>query len=552
MSKKKHPDTPSGTGNAAGQRWKVIAFCLIALGICLRLYHFFDNRSLWEDELFLASSLIRMDFHELVTQPLDYHQRAPFGFLWAVKLCVVLFGNQEMSLRLFPLMCSILSLFAFLPVARYFLKPVGTVVAVCILAIAPPLVYHSVEVKQYGPELLATILSLLFYAKYHDKSDWNSLLVWGAGGGILLWFSFTSLFVLAGIACCVSFSYLLKNDRRGFVRSLLPFSIWAISFGLNYYFFIGHYTDSGWLTDFWERREAFLPLPPAFLAEIKWLLHFVYSFVYYPLGLTWFELDYEHGYSAVYRVLMRMPFLSLLVLFAGGLVMYRQRKKNFILLMSVVAVAIVASALRLYPLHERLNVFLAPVGILFVAYTCDWLFAFRRRLFAYVVITVLLAAPLMNTILALADTSRFGGYKKSCQREAWMYLQQHYREGDLVYVYWNDLPGWNYYKHAYRLNMRVMEGRDVRHIADGFPDYFQKLSGDFDEIRKHRRVWVVYRYYNGMKTGDYEGQPEWYYKNINAVQQLHTYLLSLGAEKQVFSIRKPAISDIYVGLYVIN
>ena len=131
-----------------------------------------------------------------------------------------------------------------------------------------------------------------------------------------------------------------------------------------------------------------------------------------------------------------------------------------------------------------------------------------------------------------------------------MYVQQHYREGDLVYVYWNDLPGWNYYKQAYRLDMHVVEGRDLRYISSGFPDYFQKLSPDFQEMKKHRRVWIVYRHYNGMKTGDFEGQPEWYYKNVNAVQELHAYLLTLGRETQVFHPEDGGKPDIHVGLFI--
>ena len=100
--------------------------------------------------------------------------------------------------------------------------------------------------------------------------------------------------------------------------------------------------------------------------------------------------------------------------------------------------------------------------------------------------------------------------------------------------------------------MQALEGRDVRHIARGFPDYFQHLAPDIREMKKHARVWIVYRHYNGMKTGDFEGRPEWYYQNVNAVEQLHTHLITLGKETDVFHPVDGAQSDIYIGLFVFD
>lgn len=154
------------------------------IGIFLRLFHFFDNRSFWIDEVYLSSSLIRMDFGELMTPPLDYEQKAPIGFLWLSKLAVLAFGKTEMALRLVPLLCGIALLFVFRPVARRFLQPVGVAVAVGILALAPPLVYHAVEAKQYATEVLATAVTLWLYTRYHKQMSSQALLLWGIWGAL--------------------------------------------------------------------------------------------------------------------------------------------------------------------------------------------------------------------------------------------------------------------------------------------------------------------------------------------------------------------------------
>ncbi len=70
-------------------------YLVLVIGIGFRLFHFFYNRSLFIDELYLNISLIKLNFWELATQALAYEQKAPIGYLWAVKLCVLLFGKGK-------------------------------------------------------------------------------------------------------------------------------------------------------------------------------------------------------------------------------------------------------------------------------------------------------------------------------------------------------------------------------------------------------------------------------------------------------------------------
>ena len=130
---------------------------IIAIGIFFRLYHFFNNRSLWEDEIYLSSGIINHSFNDIFTKQLPYLQKAPLGYLLVARFFVSIFGTNEIGLRFFPLLCGTISLFVFLPVARYFLKLEGLIIALCIFSFAPTLVYHSVEAKPYITELLATI-----------------------------------------------------------------------------------------------------------------------------------------------------------------------------------------------------------------------------------------------------------------------------------------------------------------------------------------------------------------------------------------------------------
>ncbi|MPR36003.1 glycosyltransferase family 39 protein [Salmonirosea aquatica] len=522
---------------------------LIGCGILLRLFHYLDNRSLWEDEVFLASSLIHMNFTQLASQPLEYQQRAPLGFLWLVRASILCFNNKEMALRLVSLLGGVVSMFLSVPVAKYFLKTSRSqVTALAIVAFAPPLVYHAVEVKQYGTEFLSTVLCLYLYARYHAARSLQPMVLWAVGGAIILWFSFSSLFVLAGIGIAVSLTDLRTKNWRLLTQRAIPFGIWFISFGIVYTLFIRRYPEETWLVQFWRNREAFWPLPPHSIHELVWPLRQTYSLLHYPLGLTWFDLNYTYPFSDAARFLARMPLLPALIGAWGALRLLRYEKRIFLLFAMPVLMALVASALEFYPLSERLTVFLAPIFVLVVAKGIESVeFHFSNPFVKNLVMLALLAAPLMNSARQLINPDLFGDYKKSRQREAMQYLQKNYRPGDVVYVYWNNLPSFRYYEEAYDFHFNTIYGSDVRLVSSDFDSYFKNLGVDFQHLPGHNRLWYLYKPYNGMKIGDIEKQPDWYYHKVDAAGKVLKYLSIFGKGEKVYP---PENTDSDVNVYL--
>jgi 4-amino-4-deoxy-L-arabinose transferase-like glycosyltransferase len=518
----------------------IILGIIVLAGIALRIFQFLNNRSLWEDEVFLASSLIRMNFLELATLPLDYQQRAPVGFLWMSRLCVVLFDNQEMPLRLFPLLCGIASTFVFIPVARYFFKSDWSVVAaVFIVALAPPIVYHSVEAKQYGTAFFCTVLTLYLYTQYNRRLDTKALILWGIGGALILWFSFSSLFVLGGMAGAMSLTSLIKKDWKTFYLQLIPFFFWLGSFVIQYVIFISRFPEEEWLVQFWRNRDAFMPFPPKSLNDLLWPLNQIYSLVRYPMGLSWFDLDYMKPYSEVMRVLARFPFLPIVFGLAGLYWMFIRQKRTLLILSLPVLLALAASSLELYPLRERLTIFLAPIFILVVGMGIEMMESLKvRAALRNILIIFLLAAPLMNSVMQMLDTDTFGSYKNSNQREAMAYLSSRYKPGDVVYVYWNDLPAYLYYQEAYEYKFKTVYGSDERKNASDFGTYLQKVSVDVSKVKGNNRLWYVFRPYNGLKIGDIENEPRWYYQGVNAAEKVLEDVKKLGKVESMYPSEK--------------
>ncbi len=504
----------------------VIVWLLIAIGIFLRLFHYFDNRSLWEDEIYLSTGIDRLSFSQLFHQTLDFQQKAPIGYLVVVKLCTMLFGPREMGLRFFPLICGIGSLFVFVPVARKFLDNLGLVVAVGILALAPPLVYHSVEAKQYSVELFGTILLLYTYIRYNDKTGIRAWVLWGLWGAVIPWFSYSSVFIMAGMALTIGLKCLFEKQWKLLPKLVMLFVLWFGSFAVNYVIFTQKDAHTGWLVDFFVHHDAFIPLSSK--APIWLATHFV-GFFNYPLGLSW-AVVYKYG--AFFQMLYRVAWVPMLFSLLGVYYLLKHDRWLLLLIFGTFFIVLVASVVKLYPFHERLTVFLAPLTILLLASGCEIIFTDNhyKKFARWALVLVLLIGPAKNSFAALCNTGLFGDYKKSYHREAFLYLDNHFQPGDTVYVYWNDLPAWQFYKKLYPFKYSAKEGTDFRYTSHSFPEYFAKLDSEIKPFDGKKRVWIVSNNNFDIEIGDYIGQPAWYYAkgDDGGVKEFDKWLLSQG------------------------
>lgn len=509
-----------------------LTWLLIVLGIIFRLFHFFDNRSIWMDEVYLSTSLLDMGFKELATQPLHFEQKAPIGFLWAVKSAVIIFGKSEMALRLFPLIGGIASLFIFNKISRHFLNPVGSIVAIGILALAPPLIYHAVEVKQYSTEMLGTLISLALYFKYFQKEKLNNLLIWGVLGALILWFSYSSIFILAGIASSVSLYYIIKKKWSKFFLHLIPFLIWLISFAINFFLFTHKHAESDWIAYWFRFYGNFMPFPPSSISDFKWFLITLHRMLDYPLGLLWNFIPAAE--NIFLRVFQKMSLIPLICLTLGVVAYMKNNKLLLMILVFPLIFMLLASGLELYPIFGRFLVFVAPLIIIIIAKGCEYIYdATRPTGWTIILPVVLLIGPLLNAITLSIDTNKFIIHKKSYEREVLFHINDNFKEGDVVYIYWNNLPGYQFYNKIYDFKFEAIEGKDIRHQSISFEDYYQKLSPEFNAFKNKKRVWLVYNNFFLSTIGDPIDSPSWYY-NGNTVKMLYKEFSKMGAELNNF------------------
>lgn len=506
------------SGSLAGNKLPIIdertqrrlLYAVLALGVFFRLFHFFNNRSFFIDELFLSVNIIKLNFRELATLPFDYEQKAPLGYLWASRLSVELFGKREPALRLFSLLCGLAAPFAFVPVARFFLSSWGVVLAVGLLALAYPAVYHSVEAKQYSAELLATILALHLYIRFKDKATVTASFAWGLLGGLLLWFSFPTIFILAGIGVSMGLTALLQKEWRRLYLLLIPASLWLLSFGVLYHFFVGKYKDSGWLAYFFKiKYEGYLPLAQP-VAAAKWLPAKAYAFLNHPLGML-LEVDNSLNYFGLKHVL-KLGWLYLPLIALGAYLLFRKSWQQMLILLLPVVLTLLASTLSQYPFYQRFTLFLAPLILLMLAYGAQQLGAryATNRWLAYVLPALVLLPSLANSTRQVIRPDTF--YNREYYREVVFFVNDHFQAGDAVYVYWNMRQAYDYYGAAYGLKYgAIEEASAVKNRSSSQADYLQNLKPDFAAFRGKKRLWFIYDSNNRDAIGDYVGHPAWYH-----------------------------------------
>lgn len=218
------PLSLEGSG-AEEPRW-VISACwrFVALGILIRLVRYLVDYPIWHDEAFLAASLWDRDYAGLLL-PLEYGQVAPWLFLAIERTVVMLLGYSELSLRLFPTLCSVASLILFGLLSGRLMRGPARVLAVAILATAFYPIRHGAEVKPYASDLLAAILLLapaVEWLRSRDSARWWVVLA--AIVPFVLALSYPAVFVAGGIGLALAPS-VLRQERRDVQLAFLTYNL---------------------------------------------------------------------------------------------------------------------------------------------------------------------------------------------------------------------------------------------------------------------------------------------------------------------------------------
>jgi len=454
------------------KKWKssftaeqAIAVGLVALGILLRLRQYLTGRSLWLDEAMLASSVVDRGFAGLF-QPLEYGQGSPAGFLLVEKIFHLLFGRSEYSLRLFPLLVGIASVWLFYLLLKRVTDGPALLTALVLFALNPRLIYYSSEVKQYILDVAFTIgllfLAVHLFALQPQRRDFFRLALTGFAA---LWFSHPALFVLAGVGLSLAIVYLRRRDYDSLKLAAVMGMFWLVTFGFLYILLLKRIQQDAFIQEYWQ--TGFLPIPP--WSDVGWFAENIHQNIGMQFGIPY----------ATYIV------FGLILI--GWVVLWRSEQNLAICLGLTFFITLTASALQIYPVIERLILFLIPSGFILLGKFVE---AVHQRLQANVIVdrfavamisAFLIYGPLTTSVSYFIQPKYYEHI-----RPAMGVLQEMWQNEDVMYVSYGAVPAFKFYAPMYELS-------DAHYISNNLEDYDNsaKIRQQLATLKGHQRVWIL-------------------------------------------------------------
>jgi len=468
---------PSSAQSKASRFVVYLPWLCIALGILLRCVQYFHDRSLFLDEAFVATNIANKSYSELL-RTLQYDQRTPAGFLWCVKYIYDAFGPSDLALRFVPLVSGILSLFVFFAVAKRYLSGWTISLAVLLFAVSSPQIFYSSELKQYSSEVLAGLVLLwLFVSLDTDKLSFAKILTIGLLGILCIWFAFTSVIVMTGIGLCFGILKLMRREWSEIGRFAIVGCLWLAGFFALYMVQLRHFeSNPDWKQCCWAGE--FMPLPPRSIEDLRFFLAKAYHFTTSLLGLD-------------------LPGIGVIATFFGILSLLQKNCYRLGLLLLPIAVLFFISGLKIYPCGGRVILFVAPLMILLisrgVAEICSWEDP-RTKLLGGLMALLLVTVPSAMATHHLVKNvpylnPLFGGYLHEETKPVMAYIREHWREGDVVYLYNQSNVAFEYYAPQYGFTEKDF----IRGIMAGLvcPPW-QQVQKDLEKLRGKPRVWVLF------------------------------------------------------------
>lgn len=436
---------------------------IILLGIVLRLAQYFSNRSLWLDESVLALNIVSRSFSQLLER-LDYNQAAPIGFLLLEKLAIQAFGNNEYALRLLPLLSGIASLFLLYGVAKLCVRPGAVPIALGLFAISDPLIYYSSEVKQYSSDVAVALLIYSVAVRVQSRELTSArIAILAMVGATSVWFSHPSLFVLVGVGLSLTASCIIKRQWRRLIPVVVTCSVWILSFALSYFFSLRGLSNHKALLRFWS--FSFMPFPPSSTADLQWFAHAFLGIFEDPVGL--------HFTSVA-------AFIFLL----GCISLYLEKREVFLMLVSPILLALLASGLHQYPFYGRFLLFTVPSALLLIAEGVERIRK-KNRVYATATATILIGLLLFHPLLIAARHLVHPRTKEEI-KPVMSYIREHWQSGDGLYVYYGAEFPFRYYSSRYGL-----DGEDYI-IGVSSRRTHENYLRDLDKLHGKTRVWVLF------------------------------------------------------------
>jgi hypothetical protein len=434
-----------------------IGWLILTLGAVLRIARWWQQRSLWVDELSVSFSIIHRSWHDLLFKELAYKQAAPVGFLVAEKLCHSIGGSTEWALRLPSLIAGLIALPIFMGIVRRVLSPRAGLMALALFAIVSGLTYYSQEVKQYSFDVtVALAITYTAIRLWDDGFTVWRVAAYGIAGGVGMFCSHPALFVAAATLVSLTVGQAYKDSKHEMPAkqwlSLATVSgVWIVLFMVNYVAFL-HILAYGVINTvllrFWENAGGFMPTHPPYL---PWIWHSFFKIVHDPWNMGIESAD-----------------LAMLCALVGLTMLWKHRRMAVVLMLAPIFLAMLASMLRMYPFGDRLVLWTVPVLVILIAAGIDrvWGNGNGLRIALSILVAVMIGGAAFTHALGQAIHESESGREET--RPVYQWVGARWQRGDVLYLYHSAWMSFYHYAGMKGVGLDGLKPLQMRVPSDGF------------------------------------------------------------------------------------
>jgi hypothetical protein len=467
-------------------------YLIIFIAVFLAIYQFIFNRSLWLDEACLSLNIINKGFVDL-TNPLDYNQVAPVGFLFIEKILVLIFGKNEYALRIFSLI-SFLTSIPFFYLLSYKLTKNKTIalISTSIFSINYRLLFYSSEVKQYSTDVLITVIFLYLFINLQLNKD-KGLFVYAIFGSIALWFSNVSIVILFVTGVYHFYAEVYKKHNYKCLMFLL---LWGISFLIYYKLLIYNHPTTEFMKSYWA--YSFLPFN-IFSSDFY---HFIYwaNIIIYGSSL---------GFG---------PFWPIPLIISSFAIIYTLKHQNYTLLylcLSPIIVHLLLSGFKLYPFETRFILYIIPLIILIYSIGLCQLFNFVKMK-----IPKLPKPLLIIPVLIMFYPIHHQGFpiQEEEIKDSMHYIKKNIKKDELIYVYYSAYRAFQFYNETGIININ-------NPIVIGTSSHNENVKYTNELLNLNGKTWLLFShvYPWGTENNEEKYMVEFLLKNNSELLDVQKY-----------------------------
>lgn len=438
--------------------YKFAVIITFILGIILRSYSFAIFRPLWRDECSLALSIYFGNFLDL--WGVLYHtQSAPPIFMTICKLFNTINPEfPEYSLRIFPFLSGIISIFLFyFLVKKIFKSKLAIIISIFAFAVNLQLIYYSHEFKQYSTDVLVILGCILYLSKIR-LSNLTTKQVW-LNAFFLALLPLLSLPAVFITASWILLCFFKKDNIKSLIITLIPISV----INILYYLFILKPSRKTMLENF------------SFLWE-KWFLSFNFDSIHNLINSNLSFYFQQCNYIVI-------PLILVLI----GLVFIIKRKLEIDkLILLTLALAIIASFLSIYPIQERVSLYLLPFIIILTVMPLN----FSKQIYLKIIYIIMFCCILFGK-------NNYDTFNQNNESTVLMMqiLKTNYKTND--FVVYNDMSDSQYKIYSLVYDFKVPNNRlGTIQLADYGEEWYYNV---LNRLPKGNRYWFFYSYDLGTK-----------------------------------------------------